>query len=53
MRRSYFGGSSPEALSYFFTVFRAKPVRLESSLKDSWSRGFMRLTLPIMSMVIT
>jgi hypothetical protein len=35
------------------TVFRAKPVRLDISLRESRSRSFMRLTLPIMSMVIT
>jgi hypothetical protein len=43
----------PGALSDFLTVFQTKPVRLEISLRESWSRIFMRLTLPIMSMVIT
>ena len=40
-------------LSHFLTVFRASPVRLHISPSDSWSRNFMRRTLPIMSMVIT
>ncbi len=44
---------SPGALSHFLTVFLASPVRLQISPSESWSRHFMRLTLPIMSMVIT
>ncbi len=51
--RSYLGATSPGALSHFLTVLRARPVRLAISLRESWSRSFMRLTLPIMSMVIT
>lgn len=51
--RSYLGTTSPGALSHFLTVLRARPVRLAISLRESWSRSFMRLTLPIMSMVIT
>jgi hypothetical protein len=35
------------------TVFLANPVRLQISPSESWSRNFMRRTLPIMSMVIT
>ena len=51
--RSYLGTASPGALSHFLTVLRASPVRFAISLRESWSRNFMRLTLPIMSMVIT
>ena len=51
--RSYLGTASPGALSHFLTVLRDKPVRFAISLRESWSRNFMRLTLPIMSMVIT
>jgi hypothetical protein len=40
-------------LSHFLTVLRDKPVRLAISLWESCSRSFMRLTLPIISMVIT
>jgi len=43
----------PAALSHFLTVLRDKPVRFDISLIESWSRNFMRLTLPTMSMVIT
>jgi len=43
----------PAALSHFLTVLRDKPVRFGISLIESWSRNFMRLTLPTMSMVIT
>ena len=31
----------------------AESLRLAISLRESWSRSLMRLTLPIMSMVIT
>jgi hypothetical protein len=51
--RSYFGTTSPGALSHFLTVLRDRPVRFAISLRESWSRSLMRLTLPIMSMVIT
>jgi hypothetical protein len=34
-------------------VLRDSPVRLAISLLESCSRNFMRLTLPIISMVIT
>ncbi|MCY1168791.1 hypothetical protein D9M73_87980 [compost metagenome] len=51
--RWYFGLMSPGALSHFLTVFLASPVRLHISPSESWSRSFMRRTLPIMSMVIT
>ena len=44
---------SPGALSYFLIVFLASPPRLHISPSESWSRSFMRRTLPIMSMVIT
>jgi len=44
---------SPGALSLFLTVFLASPVILQISPSESWSRNFMRRTLPIMSMVIT
>jgi len=40
-------------LSHFLTVFLDKPVFLKISLIETPSRIFMRLTLPIMSMVIT
>jgi hypothetical protein len=49
----YLGAWSPEALSHFLTVLRDNPVRLAISLLESCSRNFMRLTLPIISMVIT
>lgn len=51
--RSYLGTASPRALSHFLTVLRESPVRFAISLRENWSRNFMRLTLPIMSMVIT
>ena len=51
--RLYLGGMSPGALSHFLTVFLASPVLLQISPSESWSRNFMRRTLPIMSMVIT
>ena len=38
---------------HFFTVFLASLVLLQISPSESWSRNFMRRTLPIMSMVIT
>jgi len=41
---------SPEP---FLTVLCDNPVRLEISLSESCSRNFMRLTLPVISMVIT
>ena len=41
------------ALSHFLTVFLASPGNLHISPSESWSRSFMRRTLPIMSMVIT
>ena len=46
-------GVSPGALSHFLTVFLANPVFLQISPSESCTRHFMRLTLPIMSMVIT
>ncbi|KRC28773.1 hypothetical protein ASE28_17575 [Acidovorax sp. Root219] len=41
------------ALSHFLTVLRDRPVRFAISLRESWLRSLLRLTLPIMSMVIT
>jgi hypothetical protein len=49
----YFGTASPGSFSYFLTVVRDSPVRLDISLLESSSRSFMRLTLPSISMVIT
>jgi len=49
--RSYFDATSLGALSNFLTVLRDRPVRFAISLRKSWSRSLMRLTLPIMSMV--
>jgi hypothetical protein len=43
---------SPGAFNHRLTVLRAKPVRLAISLIVNFSRIFMRLTLPNMSMVI-
>ena len=51
--RSYRGWVAAGAFSHFLTVFLDKPVFLEISLIETPSRIFMRLTLPIMSMVIT
>jgi hypothetical protein len=44
---------SPGALSHFLTVLRDSPVAFAIALIESLSRNFMRLTLPIISMVIT
>jgi hypothetical protein len=41
------------ALSHFLTVVRDSPVAFAIALWESLSRNFMRLTLPIISMVIT
>lgn len=51
--RRYRGSTSAGALTHFFTVLRDRPVRLAMSLNERWSRKCIRLTLPIMSMVIT
>ena len=51
--RRYFGSHSTGALAHFFTVLRDRPVRLAMSLREISSRKCIRLTLPIMSMVIT
>ena len=51
--RRYLGATSPGALSHFLTVLRDSPVSFAIALLESLSRSFMRLTLPIMSMVIT
>jgi len=40
-------------LSHFLTVVRDSPVAFAIALWESLSRNFMRLTLPIISMVIT
>ena len=45
--------TSPGALSHFLTVLRDSPVSFAIALLESLSRSFMRLTLPIISMVIT
>ena len=50
---TYFGALSPGALSHFLTVVRESPVAFAIALWESLSRNFMRLTLPIISMVIT
>jgi hypothetical protein len=49
----YLGTASPGALSHFLTVLRDSPVSFAMALVESLSRSFMRLTLPIISMVIT
>jgi hypothetical protein len=53
LSRLYFGITQPGALSHFLTVLRDNPVSLAIKLLESLSRSFMRLTLPIISMVIT
>jgi hypothetical protein len=49
----YLGAWSLGALSHFLSVLRDSPVRLAISLFMSCSRNFIRLTLPIVSMMIT
>jgi len=49
----YLGTTSPGALSHFLTVLRDSPVSFAIAVLESLSRSFMRLTLPIISMVIT
>ncbi|CAM8630558.1 hypothetical protein MCEMSEM18_02947 [Comamonadaceae bacterium] len=51
--RLYLGTTSPGALSHFLTVLRDSPVSFAMALLESLSRSFMRLTLPIIFMVIT
>ena len=51
--RRYFGSSSTGAFSHLRTVLRDKLVNPKISRTDFFSRKYIRLTLPIMAMVIT
>jgi hypothetical protein len=51
--RRYRGSSSTGALSHLRTVLRDRLVSRTISRTDLFSRKYIRLTLPIMAMVIT
>ena len=51
--RRYFGSFSTAACNHLRTVLRDKLVSRTISRTDSFSRKYIRRTLPIMAMVIT